>query len=369
MKIAILVAAFPPKWLAGTEIATYNIAKYLAKLGHEVHVITSLDEELARESTKDGFDIHRVRAIKKSNLLTLSFLLPAFSVVRRISPDIVHAQSIPMGLCALLIKRFLKKPYIVYSRGESYMSWAFRATISKLVLKNADAVIALTSDMKRDLSEIYTGHISVIPNGIELDKFTGLSRQESRVRLKISGENRVILFVGRLRPQKNVACLINAMKIIVEHNPKTKLLIIGDGQEEEELKGLTKKLNLGEYIEFVGKVPHEKIPVYMSVADVFILPSLFEGLPNVILEAMAAGLPVVVTRVSGLWEIVIDGVNGFLVEPGVPEQISDKALLLLENDELRERMASENKRNVVEYTWPSTVQKIIDVYLGCLCCR
>ena len=126
MKIAILVPAFPPKWIAGTEIATYNIARHLAKRGNEVHVITSLDEGLPQEAMEQGFYIH------------------------------------------------------VWGRGSDIdLPWRCAKSISNLVLPNASAVIALTEDMKRGMLKTCNRDIYVIPNGIDLEKFEGLSKEKT----------------------------------------------------------------------------------------------------------------------------------------------------------------------------------------------
>jgi glycosyltransferase involved in cell wall biosynthesis len=337
MKIVFLVAGFPPKWLSGAEIATYHIAKHLAKLGHEVHVVTSLDKGLSKETTERGFYIHRVRAIRKPNLFTLSFLIPAFREVKRINPDVIHAQSVFLGLCAFLAKKGFGKPYVVCSHGELYFSWAFKALISKQVFANANAVIALTDDMKRTISEVYTGDVYVVPNGIELEDFGNLSKDKSRRELNIGEGDRVLIFVGRFRPEKDMTSLIKAMRIMVERNQKVKLVVVGGGPQERRLKKLAAELNLVQQVNFVGQVPHEKVSGYMAAADVLVLPSLSEGFPVVLPEAMACGLPIVATKVGGIPEIVTDGENGLLVEPRNPEQIAEAVLIILEHDELAQR--------------------------------
>jgi len=366
VKIAIVVAAFPPRSLAGTELATYNTAKHLAKLGHEVHVVTALDQGLASETIEEGFYLHRGWALRRSNLFTLTFLIPAFLKIRQINPDVVHAQSASMGLIALLVKKLLRKPYVIYSRAELYDSWLFRAPVAKQVLRNADRVIALTEDMKRSMAEFYTGDVCVIPNGVELERFSVLSKKEARDRLKIADKDKIVLFVGRLRPQKNVACLIEAMKTVTERDPKVKLLIVGEGPEGDGLRKMTSRLGLDEHVDFVATVPPEGIPAYMAAADVFVLPSLFEGFPNVILEAMAAGLPIVATRVSGLWETVVDGMNGFLVDSGSPQQVAEKAIFVLENHGISEEMAKSNRTKAAEFSWHAVASKLEQVYTTCM---
>lgn len=363
MKIAILVPAFLPKWLAGTEIATYNIAKNLAKRNHHVHVITSLDEGLPQESIEDGFHIHRIPRQKVKFLGIILFWVRIFWLLKKIKPDIVHAQSIPAGIPGVLARKILRRPCVVWGRGsEIYLPWRFKEVISKLALRNADAVIALTEDMKREIRKICDKDIYVIPNGVDLERFENLSSENIRRKLEITNEQKIVIFAGILRPIKGVKYLIQAMNIIRQKNTKASLMLIGDGEERQSLEELVKESNLGDCVTFVGQVPNEEVLEYMAASDVFALPSLSEGFPIVSLEAMASGLPIVATKVGGLPEIVEDGQNGFLVEPKSPRQIADKAQLLLEDDELRGRISRNNKEKARSYSWQSIVQRLEEVY-------
>jgi N-acetyl-alpha-D-glucosaminyl L-malate synthase BshA len=366
MKVAILTPLFPPKHLAGLEIAAYNIAKHLSKRNHEVHVITTLDKGLLRESTEECFFVHRFKTSDIPILRTVLYSIKSFFAVKKANPDIVHIQTIYLSLSGLLIKKFLHKPYVVYGRGSDvYLPWRFKNSISKPILKNADAVIALTEDMKKEIQKICNRNVFVIPNGIDLKRFENLSKEDLRSKLEIK-EEKIIMFVGTLRPVKGVRYLIEAMKIITDKSKNSRLFIVGDGEERGYLENLVRNLNLEKYVKFVGKVPNEEVPEYMAASDVFVLPSLSEGFGIVNLEAMASGLPIVATNVRGLPEIIKDGENGFLVEPKNPEQIAGRVLLLLENDELRERISKDNKQEIRKYSWKSVVEKLEKVYLGCL---
>lgn len=366
MKIAILTPLFPPKHLAGLEIAAYNIAKHLAKRSHEVHVITSLDKGLPKESAEENFYIHRFKTSKIPILRTVSYYMNSFVTVKKINPDIVHIQTIFLALSGLLIKKFLHKPYVVYGRGSDvYFSWRFKNLISKPILKNADAVIALTEDMKREVQKIYDREVFVIPNGIDLERFENLSKEVSRKRLKIKEAEKIIIFVGGLRPVKGVKYLIEAMKIVMDKNENTSLFIVGDGEERGYLESLVRNLNIERYVTFIGKVPNEDIPEYMVASDVFVLPSLSEGFPVTVVEAMASGLPIVATNVRGLPEIIKSGEKGFLVESKNANEIAEKVLLLLEDDVLRERISKNNREEVKKYSWENVVEKLEGVYLGC----
>jgi len=152
------------------------------------------------------------------------------------------------------------------------------------------------------------------------------------------------------------------MKIINQRNPHVKLMLVGTGKDRAKLKKLVNELELEKHVEFVGKVLNEEIPEYMTASDIFVLPSLSESFSITNLEAMASGLPVVVSKVGGLPEIINDGVNGFLVEPGNAKQISEKVLLLLGDHELRETISNNNKENIKKYSWETVVDRLEKVY-------
>lgn len=367
MKIAIMVSGFPPRWLGGTELATHDIARHLVKRGYEVHVITSLDEAVPKDSIEEGFYVHRIGFPKIKFLGVVVFWLKALRVLKRINPDIVHAQSTGIGISAFLAKKLLGKPYVVYCRGsEVYLSWLFTKPMLKLALKNANAVIALTEDMKAEIQKICSGEILVIPNGIDLESFENFSREKARAKLQIKMGEEVILFVGTLRPIKGVKYLIQAMDIIAKQDAGIKLVLVGDGEERQALEELVKELDLEEDVKFIGKVPNEEVPEYMVGSDAFVLPSLSEGFPNVVLEAMASALPIVASKVGGLPEIVKDGENGFLVEPKNPGQIAEKVLLLFGGEELRKSISRNNKEKAKDYSWESVVERLEEVYLEVL---
>lgn len=364
MKIAILTPVFPAEHLPG--LAVYNIAKNLAKK-HEIHVITSLDKSLPKGSAEDGIYVHAFKTPKIPIFRTFFYYIKSFIAIKKIAPDIVHVQTIILAPSGLLVKKFLHIPYIVYGRGSDvYLPWRFKDLISKPMIKHADSVIALTDDMKRAIQRIHDREVFVIPNGINLERFESLSKERMRKRLHIRDDENICIFVGSLRPVKGAIYLIEAMKIIADKNTNTRLFIVGDGEERKYLENRSRDLNIDRYVNFVGQVPNEEVPWYMVSGDIFILPSLSEGFPVAVLEAMASGLPVISTNLGALHEFVKDGKNGFLAEPKNPEQIADKILMLLEDDELRERMSKENKEVVKRYSWGAIIERLERIYINVL---
>jgi glycosyltransferase involved in cell wall biosynthesis len=363
MKIAILVDFFPPRWLAGTELSSYNIAKNLALKGHEVHVITSLDEGLPKRCFKDGFHIHRIYWKKIRFFSSIFFLINIFICLKAIQPDIVHVQKISlMCLPAFFSKKLLKKPYVIYGRGSDiYDISFFSRKMLKVILKDAAKVIVLTEYMKKELQKIYYGKILVIPNGIELDNYKNLQKQNFRLNNK-----KIIMFLGTLRLVKGLKYLIKAMELIQAEMENTILMIIGDGEDRKSLEAMVIKLHLEKVVIFNGKIPNKDIPKYLVQGDVFVLPSLSEGFPNVLLEAMAAGLPIVSTNVNGLSEIIINEENGYLVEPKNPQQLADKLLQILKNPIQSKKFSNNNIEKVKNYSWKNVIECLEDVYLKVL---
>jgi len=362
MKIAILVDLFPPKWLAGTEIATYHMAGHLAQRGHEVHVITSLDEGLLEESYELGFYVHRLPRVGNRFSSAFFFCIDIIEEIQKINPEIVHVQSLAVAVPAVISKKLYKTPYVLWGRGSDvYLPhWSTKLT-SKIAMKNADSVIALTEDMRQAMRSVYDRNIAVIPNGINLKEHT-----EKRPVKEVECFSKNVLFVGRLHPIKGVQYLLQAMKIVHEKMPDVKLILVGDGEERERLESLTDSLEIQECVEFVGRVPHERVTDYMNQSDIFVLPSLSEGFPVTILEAMTCGLPIVATRVRGVLDIIENDINGYLVDSMNPEQIAWALQKILENEQLRENISSNNRDEAEKYSWDKVVIRLEGIYQSTL---
>ena len=363
MKIAILIDHFPPKWIAGTELLTYNIAKKLSAKGHNVHVITAMDPGLLKENVEEGFTVHRINVPQIRILGYMVRCGEMFFVLNKLNPDVIHCQGSTVGMPALFSKIFLKKPYIVSLHGSDiYSDWKFKKKITKLVLNNANGITALTYHMKGVIAKYSNKEVNIIPNGIDLDRFTNSSKTKCGLKIRKYNNEKVIIFVGTLRPVKGIKYLIQAMRILCNADDSARLILVGDGPDRIDLETMSKELNLGENICFVGAIPNEKVAEYMMSADIFVLPSLSEGFPVVILEAMACGLPIVTTKIKGLPEIIKEGENGFTVKPASSEQLAEKLLLLLHDDVGRQCISENNRIKSQDYSISSVVEKLEQVY-------
>lgn len=364
MRIAILVMYFPPKWLAGTEIASYNIATKLANRGHEVHVITSLDDGLPFCQCMNSFTVHRVKR-QKSKIGVLSFSIGALKIIKEIKPDIIQVQGLYVGITAYLSKIVFKIPYVIWGRGTDVNNpIAFSRKPIIIGLKNADVALALTEQMKWKMGQFYRREILVVPNGIDMGRFQ--NSQNSLAEISDIKNANTILYIGRLIPVKGVEYLIRSMKIIINDIPDTNLIIVGDGADRKKLENITHILGLEDHIKFIGQIPNCEIPKFTNIANIFVLSSINEGFPNVILEAMASGLPIVATKVGGLPDIVEENVNGYLVESKCPEKLAEKIVLILKNKKMQQEISTNNKKKASTYSWNNVINMLERIYTDTL---
>jgi len=205
----------------------------------------------------------------------------------------------------------------------------------------------------------------VIPNGVDCSVFDPTrsdalkSAQMIREKLGIPADSIVVGYIGRIVPVKGLKYLIRAMTQVKKKRQDVHLLIVGDGFEKAELQRMTEELQLNAH--FVGWEKNV-LPFYAAI-DIFVLPSLLEGLSNSLLEAMAMGKAVVTTMVGGNKDIMLDGKNGFLVKPRDPQAISSNVDKLIESAPLRDGIGKFNRETALrEFSWEKTVTEIERTY-------
>jgi len=371
MRIVIITNTFLPTSLGGTQIATFNIAKTLARREHEVHVIAkNLSGDKSFEYV-DGFFVHRPRFSKKFtySMGTYLFLYQILLIIKSLKPDLVHAQSMrPNGWYVVLIKKILGIPCVNYVRGSDIYnaSEIYKHIVGSFILRNCNRIISLCEDMKRVILKVYNREVCVIPNGICLDVFKEGKRDVIRGLFGFSLEENIVLFVGRLEPIKGVEYLIRAAQQVTTEKHKVKFLIIGEGTSRRKLEKLVNSLNLAEHVIFVGKISNSRVSEYMILSDILVLPSLSESFGIVNLEAMSCGLPIIATNVGGIPEIVENNINGLLVNPKNANQIAEKILEMLENRRKMQIISNNNKAKAKKFSWEHIVDCLEDVYFSLL---
>ena len=192
-------------------------------------------------------------------------------------------------------------------------------------LMRAQAVVAVSAALAERIREagIRPERIHTIPNGVDTARFAPRDRSAARATLGLAPNAPLVLFVGNLKPVKAIDTLIRAFAVVARARADAALVIAGSGPLDGPLRALARQLGLGGVVRFTGGQSPEAIATWMNAADVLCLPSLSEGMPNVVLEAGASGLPVVATRVGGIPEIVREGVTGLLVAPSDPAALAE----------------------------------------------
>lgn len=216
------------------------------------------------------------------------------------------------------------------------------AGTGKYVLKKADGIQVEGSLIKESLvsHQLNPNKISVKPMvPHNLDNFAHANGEEIRHKLLANTYEHIILFVGRLIKEKNLVPFLNAMKSVFEHRPQTLLVIIGDGNERTTLNQTAEKLNILKNIHWITHVAHSELPQYYKASDIFVLFSVSEGFPRVLMEAAAAGLPVISSRISGSTDAISDGQTGYIVRINDTADFVQKIEYLLQNNQLRKQMS------------------------------
>ena len=200
--------------------------------------------------------------------------------------------------------------------------------------------------------------VKVIRTGVDLLAFRPIPEKDNKIlnEVQLNGSN-VITYIGRIEERKGLHIFLKSLKSVLARNKRVKVLIVGSTKTDrhyyEYLVRLTKKLGINNYISFLGRISHDLVPFYISLSDVMVLPSHLswmepiEGLPNIVLETMACGKPIVATSVCGVPEIINDGKTGILCKPGDARLFGEKINLVLENPDLAKKIGN-NARKYIE---------------------
>lgn len=363
MKILMPVLHYYPV-IGGLETWTQNIAERLADKA-EIFVVTGKVKSQPNEEIKNGVKIFRtslffLKDLSYSSPVYLLTALPfiffkSLELIGKEKINILHCQGFLSSLIGYLLLKLSGIPYLVTVQRLEDKNW-----LKKIVYRNAACCIAASSAIKKYFEEIGSKNIEIIPNGINVSRFQNLNREESRMKLGLKDEF-VIMTVARLEKRKGIQHLIEAVKNN-QLSGNYQLLIIGDGDERKNLENLAQTLNLKDKVKFLGPIPNEKIPGYLAAADCFILPSLKEGFGISILEAMAAGVPVIATRVGGILDIIKDGKNGILVEPQNSNEISDAVLKIHSQPEFKQKLVNSARAELTSFEWGNIADKVYKIY-------
>ena len=367
MKIVIIATHYLPH-VGGLELATYHLAKELDKQQNEVHIITPYPDPnknttpiyIHRQPIHTYPDEHPIRAFIDG----LIFFRKTVKTIKEIKPDIVHAQNITNSIPAYIAWRKSRIPYTICIHGNLELMGPFLPTFLQRFwpkfphIKAAAQIITLTNEMSTLFEKKLGKKPAVIPNGVDLKRFYPAEKNEKK-----KSASSVILTLSRIDNKKGLEYAIESMTKIHTKFPTAKLMIVGDGEYRSELEKLVEKNMLSATVEFPGLIPNSEVPAYLRNADLFLLPSLYEGLPLTLLEAMACGLPIISTPVSIAPEIIATWKNGYIIPFKSPDAISESVIDLLSNPDKR-RQCSENSYRAAKETlsWEKVGKHYAELY-------
>ena len=361
MKLLLINYEYPPIG-AGAANAAYQIGKSMVNMGHDVYVLTSCFKHLKGWCIEEGINIFRCKTIRKqasqSNIFEMFlfvasafFVLPGLLKKKKIDAMLVFFSFPcgPLGLWGSLVSNI---PYVISLRGgdvpgnESSLDFIHRILIPirHAVFQNSCAIVANSEGLKMLSQKTDNFPVKVIPNGVDTDFFKPSNKKSKKT---------VFLFVGRFQNQKNLFFLLEQMDVVAcKVKEEFELHLVGDGPLAFKLKNHADKLKIKKRIFWHGWCSKEELRQHYKGADCLLNPSLYEGMPNVVLEAMASGLPIIVSNVPGNSTLVRDGETGFLFDLKQPDGFVKAVCRILEDKDSAKTMGQRARKWVEEeFSW------------------
>ncbi len=376
MRFLLINYEYPPIG-AGAANAAMHISKCLLEQGHRVGVLTSRFGALSGWAEEDGVSIYRCPARRdfpeRSNIVEMtSFIIGAMvslpKVIRRLRPQAcIVFFSIPGGPVGLLARLCWRIPYVVSLRGgdvpgsEFTLKWTHRllTPLRRMILGSSRKVVANSEGLKQLTERADPYPACVIPSGVDSDYFCpGVPRADDGVFRA--------LFVGRFHAQKNLSALVEQFGAAARKLPsKTlRLEIVGDGPQRPEVEARISELGLQDRVALLGWLPREELLKVYRRADCLVNPSIGEGLPNVVLEAMACGLPVIASRVAGNDTLVKHRENGLLFDVGRPAELGECLATLATDAKLCRAMGIRGRAAALtDYSWSSVAKNYAELFI------
>jgi glycosyltransferase involved in cell wall biosynthesis len=334
--------------LGGSERVVYDIARKLDRGRYRVHLVSFDDGPL--RAAYEGLGV-RVHVIPRKDSSFPGFILRLNRIIRNESIRIANPHHFGPLLNTFVAAQGTgaKIVYTEHSRWQPEALNPLYKTLNRLMLRRADAVVAVSGQIRsyylRELP-MRGERVHLIPNGIDVPAFRRKEGGGLRQELGIGEDATVIGMVANLRPEKNHKLLIQAFSDLAGAFPDIRLLLAGLDVMDGEVQRFASKVAHGDRVLFLG--PRDDVPGLLGIMDIFCLPSVYEGLPLTVLEAMAAGVPVVGSDVLGINEVIEDGVNGLLFRSGDCRALIGTLERLLKDPSLRARLSAAGRSFVEE---------------------
>ena len=386
-RILILSWEYPPLIEGGLARHVRKLSEALVERGTEVHVLTRGVEESPLEELAGGVRIHRVleptrprdlgEFVAWVERMNSDMLAAGVELGDHFSFDLVHGHDwLVAGACDHLARRF-GAPLVTTIHATEHgrhQGWVDKHPQSHIhgveswITNRADRVIACSYYMREQISDIFDvpeRRVSVIPNGIDPDDLPMPDRAEMRrLRAEFAApDQKLVLLIGRLVYEKGFQFALEAMPSLIDRVPATRFLVAGSGTHEQELRQQASDLGLMEHGTFLGWIGDDVLHSLYRIADVCVVPSLYEPFGLVALEAMASECPCIVADTGGLREVVPDGGQvGLRFRSRDPEALAEVAERVLTDPALRDDLISEAREHVLGFDWLDVAEQTTAVY-------
>jgi glycosyltransferase involved in cell wall biosynthesis len=277
--------------------------------------------------------------------------------------DIIHAHfAWSSGYAAVQVKEKYNKPLVITGHGYDIYKLPLRSERFKneivKVFNSANQVLTVSEKNNEHLKGMGVNNVKVFPNGYTTDLFHFKEQKPCREKLELPMDKKIMITIGNLEYYKGYEYLVKALDIVRERNPDFLCLHIGAGSLEGQIKTMVRERGLGEYITFLGRIPHNELVDYFGASDFFVSSSLAEGNPTVMFESLGCGKPFIGTKVGGVPEIISSQEYGFLCDSGDEEALAENILKALDQEWNTEKILSYAE----EFSWENICKNIEGVY-------
>jgi len=400
VNIAIIASSYPRYNIDGAARFNHSIADALAKLGHNVHVIIPFSPEISPFET--SVNIHNFKYIcplrfsimgyaqamqsdrklrKLAFILAPLFFISAFLklsyIVKRYDIDIIHAHwVIPNGFIASLVGIITQKPVYLSLHGSDIffaLKNRWLGLLARWTFKHIQGATTCSPELYQGAIKLgaTASQLYLLPWGADPEQFSENPKGAEEVRKKynLNSKHMVLMGIGRLVGKKGFSYLIEAVAHLLHNYDNIRLMLVGDGPEYSKLRNIAQQMKISDKVIFTGMVSWDQIPKYLAASDIFVMPSIHDkgnvdGLPTVILEAMAAGKPIIASDVGGISMVLKNGENGYLIAEKDVVALAEAITKILQLDQL-EVLGKRNRKLIKEqFNWMNVARSFEAIYLG-----
>ncbi len=369
MKLA-LVSPYDFAYPGGVTEHVASLAEQFIASGHEVHIVAPSSDDDAEPISSVAAPIHRIGRVVSIPTngsvaritLSLRSYLQAKTLLQQEQFDLIHLHEPLMPALPLTVLRHSNTTNVgtFHAFRNTPLTYFYGKPILRPFFRKLHGHITVSSAAREFVGEYFPADYRVIPNGIDYPRF--FRRYEPLPQL--ADDRPTVLFVGRLEKRKGLKFLLRAWPMVLDRQPNARLVVVGRGRPLEGYRRFARRQGWSaDDVVFAGYVPAEDLPRYYQSCDVFCAPNTGqESFGIVLLEAMAAGAPIVASAIPGFHDVVSNGLQGLLVEPRNPGALADALCRLLGNPELRASMRRAGQDTAQAYDWPRVAAQVLDYY-------